>query len=812
MFRSAFVAFFRSFTRHPLYGLLNLLGLSFGVAVFITLGLLYRFETSYESWSPARPNIHAVGGRFTLPGMPQDLRLQTMGGLLEDMQAAWPQLEGTRDYSSWFIVHHGGQVTAEHMEFVDPNFLTFFAVPTLRGNPAGALADPSHVVVSATIARKYFGTIDAVGRSLTLGGEDGLKIYTVSAVIADLPKNSDMRLDMLVQMTPQLKAKFGPGWRQWGVTLLTTYVKFKNPADARALAAQLPAFTDRQAGNAFGSGVVPHKAFVLSLVALADRHLIDPKQKAAVTALGLVGLLALGLGLINYINLATARAGLRAREVAVRKTLGASPMALRLQFLIEAFFTLLLAFAVALCTVELTLPLINAMGGLSLQLYRGDVRWLLALLGCVLLSGLVAALYPGFVLSAFKPAQVLASSRTPGGGRTNGWLRTALAMVQFTAVVVGFILMAGFILQIRHIQTADLGFRRDNLLIIGGMANPAVTPDQRRAFIAAARILPAVRAASYANAVPGPAMSENSGELLRPGQGGRAPAPLTVNVELVGPDYFHTLDARLLAGRVFDSQHGEDRMWSGPDEAKGRMLNVVISRRAAREMGFASPQAAIGETANFLDGHVRIVGVVEDVRFKSPYAAIPAKLYLLDTEAFYEAGLVRYHGVSEADMRRALAGLWRQVNSAVPLDADSAAGNLDTYYKPERDRSHLFTLGTGIAALIGCIGLYGMAAFNTSRRVHEIGMRKVLGASRGQVIRLLLVQLLKPVLLASVVAWPLAWIILQRWLARFDDAITIPLWLFPGATVAALLLALVSVTGVAFAAANAEPGKALRHE
>jgi putative ABC transport system permease protein len=393
----------------------------------------------------------------------------------------------------------------------------------------------------------------------------------------------------------------------------------------------------------------------------------------------------------------------------------------------------------------------------------------------------------------------------PGGGRLAGALRTSLAMLQFTVVVVALILMAGFILQIRHIQTADLGFQRDNLMVTGGLANPAVTPAQREAFLLAARNLPGVRYASFGNGAPGHA-SGNFGQIVRPGQSESMALALKVNVTTVGQDYFQMLGTRLLAGRLFDPRHAED------DFANGNQANIIISRLAVREMGFNSPEMAVGQTARMGEMPVRIIGVVEDMRFENPNQVMPARVYMCDMHGGYGFGLVRYEGMGEPEMRDALGRLWRRINPAVPLDTVSTVTNLDTYYKPERDRSHLFSIGTGMAALIGCIGLYGMAVFNTGRRVHEIGMRKVLGASRRQIVRLLLVQFLRPVAIASLIAWPLGWLILQRWLTQFDDVIAMPLWVFPSASGVALLIALVTVAGVAYAAATTEPGKALRQE
>ncbi|MFT4075070.1 MAG: ABC transporter permease [Asticcacaulis sp.] len=814
MLKSAFTAFLRGFTRHPLYALLNMLGLSFGIAVFIALSLLYRFETSYESWSPELPQIYFMGTRYHFPGMSEEIRSSSMGGLLEEFKTAYPQTDGTRDWPNTVTIHKGAEVFSEQGDLVDANFLTFFNVPMLQGDAATALTDPSRIVLSETMARKYFGTADVIGRTITLSDEEGLKAYTVSAVMRDLPKNTEMKLDILRLMTSQRTAMEKETWHHWGSGQLNTYVKFKDRAEALAFEKQMPAFTDRQVGDTFGPDITPHKLLELKVVPLADGHLIDPKLKAAIISLGLVGVVALTLALINYINLATARAGMRAREVAVRKTLGAPPAALRLQFLGEAILTLLLAFLVALSGVELSLPLINSAGGLSLSIdYRGDALWILSLLGVVLGAGLLAALYPAFVLSAFKPSQVLASSRTPGGGRMGGRIRAGLAMLQFTAVVSAFVLIMGFILQIDHIQKADIGFGRDNFMIITAFRDSGVNQAQRDAYMTAVKGVRGVTRATVGNAIPGDQSTSNSSNIVRPGQSDNISLSPSLNWSMVGDGYFELLGTKLIAGRFFEPGRGEDQMWDWSKDNKETVYSVIISRKAAKNMGFASPQAAVNQPATFNDHHVRIIGVVEDMRFYNPNEAIPPKLYLYDAHVSYAAaGMVRYQGVTEPQMRERLRALWRQIAPSVPFEVTSVTENLDKYYKPERDRNHLFSIGTGIAALIGCIGLYGLAAFNTSRRIREIGVRKVLGASRGQVVWLLLLQFLRPVAVASLVAWPVAWLVLSHWLSQFDDAIAMPYWIFPVASVTALAIALITVAGVAFGAASVEPGKALRHE
>ncbi len=814
--RSILIAFWRSFTRRPLYAALNLLGLSLGVAAFLTLSLLHRFETSYESWTPERSRIYAAGIAFNVPGFKQDTRIGAMGGLLEELKADYPDLRGVRDWSQSAIVHKGGDAFVEQIDLVDADFLSFFQAPLLAGDAATALRDPGQVAISQEMARKYFGTDDVIGRRLEISDDGGRAVYTVSAVIRTLPKNADGKLDLVRLLTPARIAK-EQAWRQWGGVQLNTYLKFERPEAARALQAQLPAFVDRHVGKSFGDGIVPHEMLRLSFVPLRDVHLIDAKQRAAITTLGLVGVVALGLALINYVNLATARAGLRAREVAVRKTLGAGPADLRLQFLGEAALTIALAFLVGVAVVELALPVINTAGGLSLSLnYRLDGPWLAAVFGVVLAVGLLAAVYPAFLLAGFKPAQVLASNRAPTGGRFGARLREGLVVFQFAAVVVAFILMLGFLLQIRHMQSADYGFRRDGLFLVAATRGVGVTPAQREAFWAAARQIPGVVAVAASTSAPADENFQNNTTATRLDRASSPELSPTLNWSAIGPDYFQVLGTPLVAGRFLDAAHGGDEQYV-PKAGPETVTNVLISRAALRQLDYASPEAALDKLLEFGGRKSRIVGVVEDVRFYSPTEKVPAKLYTFNAHpAYWPAAwpitLVRYSGIGEAEARARLEAAWRKAAPGVPFEGKTALANLDRYYKPQRDRSNLFSLGAAVGAGVGCIGLYGLAAFNTSRRTQEVGVRKVLGASRGQVARLLIGQFLRPVLVACLLAWPLAYWALRRWLSQFDDPVPVEPGIFIAGAAAALTIGLIAVGGLGWTAASTEPGKALRRE
>ena len=818
MLRSTFTAFYRSFTRHPLYALLNLLGLSLGIAVFVTLGLFFRFETTFEQWLPHADNLHTVELTWTMDGSPGNPSLNTSGSLFDDMKADFG-VKGTRLLNNNVTVHIGSQSTAETLVRVDPDFFQVFALHLQAGDVASALATPSSVMLSQEMAGKYFPNVPVaglIGRTLRLTDDEGTVDYRISAVFDTPPSTTDTDFKFIRLLTPAYMAKAG-NWTSYGSQRLTTVV-LSDPAAVAPLEKLLPAFLDRHASKNFAPDI-PHKIMRLNLFPFVKTHLQDARTRTSVFALGIVGVLAFFIAAINYVNLATARAGMRAKEVAVRKTLGATQGSLRTQFLCEAVLTTIIAALIGLSLVEVSLPLINSFGGLKLRLdYAGQALPLVAAGAFIVLCGLVAGLYPAFVLSAFKPAQVLAAARTPAGGRWAVRLREALVVVQFTVVIAFFIIIIGFTSQLQHMKTADLGFQRGGLMVTGSTYDDALSNSQRDAIWAAFRAIPGVVSVTVGSTAPGDDSETNGTNIVPPGYKGPT---LIVGWVLTGPDYFTTYGGHLIAGRWLDPKHGDDiYVQHNPDGSRRKtvgsdlIVNVVINRAALKRVNCATADACVGQVMTFDgDTKVRIVGVVENMRFHTPKDTIFPTVFGLDATPYdHSVTGLRYAGVTEPVIRERMQAAWKQIAPDVPFKATSAVENIDEYYKPDRNRSNLFSVGAGVAALIGCIGLYGMAAFNTSRRAREVGLRKVLGASSGQVTRLLVGQFLRPVVLANILAWPLAFFALKQWLSQFDDAVGISPLYFIIATAVAILIALVTVGGLALASAGSEPGKALRHE
>ena len=521
--------------------------------------------------------------------------------------------------------------------------------------------------------------------------------------------------------------------------------------------------------------------------------------------------------MVNYVNLATARAGLRAREVAVRKVLGGTRRALIGQFLGEAIATVALAALVGMALAELALPFVNAAGGTHLTIrYWGSEGVLLPIVALVVIVGVMAGLYPAFLLSSFRPAAVLASARAPGGGRAGARLRGALVILQF-AVAISFAITTSVMLaQTAHVAKADIGFRREGLMVVQSFSDAALDTSQKTNVLAAFARQPGVVSVGSGLNAPGDQYSTNSDTIGRPSTPARTPSVSRVDV---GPGYFATVGTRLIAGRLFDTAHSADDMRTIPKEAQAHFtVNVVLNETAVKAIGFASPAQAIDQPLAGFNGYgtgggERIIGVVADQRFTSPHDRVFPTAYVYTTKAFQDAfALVRFTG-DEKTMLGQLEATWKRVVPQVPFKARSAQNNLYVrYYKADADRSRLFTIGAVLAVIIGCVGLYGLAAFDTARRVKEIGIRKTLGASTGDVLKLLLGAFLRPVAVANLIAWPIAFVLMRRWLGEFDDRIDLSPLFFLAGGVGAASIAGVTVFAHAWKVARAEPVNALRHD
>ncbi len=812
---------YRALARHRLYAALNVLGLALGIAVFLVLWLDVRFETSFDRWIPEAANTYRLDATNIQTGQQTREDATTSSLIAPLLKADYPQLQAyARIVEDDEPVTVGRTSDSEAVNYVDPDFFKVLDLPLAEGDKARALTAPGDVVISEKIARKYFGTTHAVGRQLVARWNGNPITRRVSAVLRDLPPNTHLQLDILTPLTPAYEAS-NTAFSRWGSVEGYTYLRFRNAADAQAVRAELPSFVDRRAkGDSDDKlGPEPAKHLVLSLVALPDAHFKDAHVSGGfnagadvrvVAALGLVGVLTLAIAVLNYVNLSTARSALRAREVAIRKVLGATRGVLIAQFLAEAVVVAAAAALIGLAITELTLPLVNATGGTALKLdywsLNGGAPFLLLL---ALLIGIVAGAYPAFLLSNFRPAQVLAASRMPGGGRLDRVVRGGLVLLQFAAAICFIICTLVLNAQAKYLHDADRGFKRDGLILVDSLVARDLR-DRQGTILETLRAVPGVVELTVSDREPASPNTSRT-NVVPPGWTGPKPH---LTIENVGRNYFKTYGVKVIAGRAFDAAHPLDDTAGLSDQAvRDRGLNIILNQTGAKTLGFASPIDAIGKPVRVEGANATIIGVVADTRFMSPHEQVAPLFYAHNSREIDNAiPAIRYSGTDAREMTGRLRTAWRRVVPDEPFVAKTAEARLSDYYVPDEQRARLFTMGAVLAVGIGCVGLYGLASFTAARRVKEIGIRKTLGASTGDILKLLIGQFLRPVMLANLVAWPLAWLAMRNWLSGFDQRIGLGPQYFLAATVVTLLIALGTVGGQALGVARAEPAKALRHE
>lgn len=818
MLKSYALTLYRSLIRHRLFSALNILGLAVGMAVFLTLTLATRFELSYDHWIPNADRTYRVSGVMSMSGRPQEVIAPIPGPVLPTLKADFPQIEaGVRLLTHDYAIRRGQQSDYETISFADRTFFDVFDLPLVSGDPQQALAGAAGVVLSETMARKYFGDDDPMGQRLTLTLDGQPRDYVVTGVLRDLPENTHLKLGVLAPLDQAALPRSAEYLDQWNATNYVTYIRLPDRAAAASMTQALPAYMQRR-------GADVSDWFGVKLEPLTDLH-FNPVQmgefksgvdRRFVIMLQVIGLLTLALAVINYVNLSTARAVLRAREVGLRKVFGATRGALVVQFLVEAVIVSLVSAVLAVAMVELSLPLLNSALGSSLKLtYLGAGGVLILLVPVAIAVGVAAGIYPALVISRFEPAAVLASARAPGGGRGAAVVREVLVVAQFTVSIALLICTAVVVAQADFVRRADLGYQREGLIVVEQMGSDALLP-RRSAIMEAFRRTPGVEAVTVAGRAPGePSLNRTEG-FVRPGLQAEE---VSISWDLIGQDYFRTLGMELAAGRFLQPSNGlDDGVFRVADGINARDRNVVINETAARNMEFKNPAEALNTVMRSAGGGpaMTIVGVVKDARFGSPRDPVPPLVYVLDSSpqaliSGSETLIVRYRGDPGGVMER-LHAAWRQIEPGAPFEARTVEAALNPFYEPDERRSRLITLGALVACLIGCLGLYGLAAFNSERRTKEIGIRKVLGASTGDVFRLLIGQFLRPVIVANLIAWPLAFVLMREWLNGFDQHVALTPLYFGLATALALTVALLTVCGQALKVARSDPGKALRYE
>jgi putative ABC transport system permease protein len=820
MWRSYLTVGLRSLMRSKAYTAINVFGLAIGMASCIIILIFVRHELSYDRALPNADRTYQLQTERVATEEPPSFLQTSFYPAAALLERDFPQIERTAGtFNTRPVVLIGRQSVYVDMLLADPDLFEVLELEFARGDRRSALRDPDSLVLTETEARRFFGEGDPIGRVLPIVRQGETVNLRVTGVLRDLPENSHLALTMVGRLHPGAFPTDPEALGAWNRIPGYVYVRLRPGADPAEINAALPAWERRVIPrSSTGSGEMSRAdRWALRLANVRDVHL-GPFQENAMTRGGdmrtiitfsIVALLILAVACVNFANLTTARASERTREVALRKVLGARRGQLIGQFIGEAVLLAGMATIVALAAVELILPSVSSLVDARLTLsYFGEDGVLLPIVLLTLIVGAVGGSYPAFYLSGFRPSVILRAGRFGEAGGP-GRLRTILVVGQF-AVSIGLMICTAVVYaQTLHARNADAGYRRDGLLVVGNLSRAQVQPIAETLVREVAR-LDGIRAVGRSEIAP----AEEGRGTTHVELPGRAD-PVAVGAYVVDQGFFQAMEIQTVAGRGFsasraldDATVADDQEW---ETLAGRGINVVVSEAGARQLGFSVPAAAVGQTLRIDSVPATIVGVVRDVQYRSARDEMEPILYIM-SRTDHESLIVRYEGVSPQAVLEQVRGVWQRLAPDVPFEGSFAEDLVAELYRDEEGRGRLFALFAGLAVVIGCLGLYALAAFAAERRTKEIGLRKVLGARTADIVRLLVWQFLRPVVIANLVAWPVAWWAMRDWLNTFDSRIDLGPAPFVLAGLIALAIALGTIAGHAIKVARANPIHALRYE
>ncbi len=834
MLQNYLITGLRALSRNRAFALINILGLAIGMAACILLLLFVRYEMSYDQWLPGHDRAFQVQ---TFNNDPENGRNDAMQmsayAVGRALKKDFPEVEKVAYVGQGRpVVLQNGVATTAPVLMADPDFIDIVQLPLVLGDRSTAMKDPFSLLLTESEAARRFPGVNPIGKTLSMVRNGKTIDYHVTGILKDLPKNTHLAVTMLVPYSMSAVGQPEAFYTRFGWNGGYNYLRLRPGVSFADLAPRMAAWEKRNiAPQNFGGAMVSEGDNVdWKLTPLADIHLgkadgaalVPTNDPKAIATFALVALLILAMACINITNLSTARAGQRAREVALRKVMGASRRQLIVQFLGESLVVAVLAMLVALAIVELSLPLLSKFlnADLSMQ-YLGAQGVLLPVIALVLGVGVLAGLYPAFVLSRFDPAPVLKSNRSGSDTQGSGRLRSLLVVAQFAVSIALTICTAVVAAQTFYARSADAGYNRDGLLQVTGIGRKQITPVADSLVDAVARVPGVIGVGRTTIGVNTDSKINTTVRISG------NPRPIELGNYNVDTGFFGAMGLSPIAGRLFDRANPRDdgrvSLAEQPGEAEqlafaARGMNIVLNVEAVRKLGFGTPAQAIGKTISLAAVDEKyglvpatVIGVVPDVRlrsFRDPYEPI---MYIYDRSYLSEM-IVRMKAGEAGGVRDRVQAVWQRYAPQVPFEAQFADDIVRAQYDADEARATTFAAFAGLAIVVACLGLYGLASFTAERRTREIGIRKVLGARDRDIVRLLVWQFSRPVLIANIIAWPVAWWLMRDWLNGFSARIDLgPQW-FIGAGAMAALIAAATIIGHALKVARSSPALALRYE
>ena len=800
----------RYLMRHKANTALHVIGLTLGITVCLLIALFIRFELSFDAYHANTQRTYRVvslwkeskssSKHFSTP-FPLANAIRTEASGFEQVAFFHPVHANTVE------VNPQKRFLLEHIVAAEPQILDILSFDVLQGDLHQTLQKPYHAALTESTAKKMFGSENPIGKTFKFKTGDEFE-FTISALIKDLPANTHLKASVLLSHSYQenfLKPNLD-GWTY--VSGTETFITIPEQADTSVLMAQLKNIADKyinaKTGPLYQSG--------FALQPLSEVHFATDVSDMKATSsswlwfFGLIGLAVLVLACINFMNLSTAQALTRAKEVGIRKSIGAGRTSLIAQFLTEAWVLTFISGVLAVALTQLLLPFLNSMlnKGITFDLFNAPALLISLWIGLTV-TGLLAGIYPAWIIARFNPTTTLKVGVLRAGGGSASWLRKGLVVAQFTVsacLLMAVILMAQ---QVDYLRTKNLGFNKDNVVLVDVTNAKQTAPLLSNALAS----VPSVVGVSYSTSTPssdghwGTPMSRISRN---------DPGRKSMTLIMADENYSKLYDIKLLAGRMILASDTNNISKAVPEEKQ--VMNALVNEELVRALDFESNEAAIGQRIyiGFNSGLVDIVGVVANFNEGPLSAATTPVLMTPSPREYGMAGIKIEAGSNIPKTLAAIESAWKKTFPQGVFAYKFLDEQIDAYYKAEERLFNLFKIFAGVAMLISCLGLFGLASFTAQNRVKEIGIRKVLGATVNSILVLVSKDFLRLVLLALVIATPLAWYGISQWLANYAYHIEITGWAFGLAGFIAILITLATIGTQAFKSALANPAESLKSE
>lgn len=808
MLKSYLKIAFRSLIKNKAYTVINILGLSFGLGCCVLILLFVQDETSYDTFYSNDENVYRMVLERRYPEHVTNYAI-IPGGFSEIVAEEIPEVKrstrlvGFTNFST--IVRYEDKVFEEYYVFsADSNFFSVLDFEMMQGDPSTALKNPGTVVLTQSTAAKYFGTENPMGKSIEINGTP----TEVVGVMENVPENSHIKLDFL-SSTTNLGFLNNPNYISFSSY---TYLELESGIDKSVVESKMPGVVQKYAagqieqnlGLSFAEYEAAGNGYVYSLQPISDIHLtsnmdaeIKPNGNIVYVYIFIsIGVFILVLAGINFVNLATAKSSERAKEVGLRKVMGSEKKHLIFQFLTESTFITFVSLILGVALIQLAIPFFNDLAGKSLEFGLFSNQFTIpALILFVVLVGVLAGLYPAFYISSLQPIEVVKGKfKSNNKGK---WLRNGLVVFQFA---ISMILISGTLVvsdQMDYIQNKRLGFDKENVLVIE--RTNVVT--EQESFKNALLTIPQVSSVTSTSGMPGGFFFGS--QFQKPGQA----EVLTTKSLAADDDYFETMDITIVEGRSFSENFNDS-------------LNIVINQTAVKTLGFTDPVGSIISTSgpnqngDIITTNYTVIGVVDDFNFESLRTNV-TPLAIYSTEGAFGPSPFTPLRLRTDNIQETIASIENVWDSFAPdqpflysfLDSD-----LDQMYKSEAVSGTLLAIFSGLAILIACVGLFGLAAYLAYQRTKEIGVRKVLGASVFGIVVLLSKEFTKLVGVAFLFAAPISYFLMSNWLGNFAYQTSLTAWTFILSGVLALVVALLTVSWQSIKAALTNPVKSLKSD